>query len=325
MLRLMSGYIVTQAIYCAAELRVADQLLDGPRSVEELAGLAPCSVEHLRRLMRALATLGVFRYARGRFSLTPLGDLIRHDRPDGLWPVASLFGNEMYEALTSLSSSVRSGQPWTSQRLGASMWDYFAAHPQRGRVFDEALAALGVDEVSTIVDAYDFADAHTVIDVGGGNGALLHAILERHPRARGVLFEAPNVIDRTERANLDSDLLRRCDYKRGDFFGEIAPGGDVYILKHVLHDWNDEDSLRILRSCRAALSARARLLIIEAFVDRPSERRQADWMSLGIMTACGGKERTAAELHELCIAARMKPVRVITTQSPISIMEVQRA
>jgi hypothetical protein len=325
MLRLMSGYFVTQAIRCAAELRLADELEGGPKSAEELAEAAGCSVPHLRRLLEALAGVGVFTRSNGRFALTALGDFIRYGRPDGLWPVASLFGDEMYEALMALTSSVRSGRLATSSRVGASLWDYFAAHPERGRVFDEALGALGRDEVAAIVEAYDFSAAHTVVDVGGGNGALLRAILERHAHARGVLFETPGVVDRSERSSDDSGRLARCDRARGDFFAEIVPGGDIYVLKHVLHDWSDEDALRILRSCRAALSARARLLIIEIFLDRPSAYRPADWMSLGIMTAFGGKERTSAELHELCVAAGLAPGRVISTDSPASIMEAQRA
>lgn len=321
MLRLLTGHFVSQAVYCAAELELADKLADGPKSAPELAELAGCSPAHLQRLLAALASIGVFGSRNGRYHLTPLGERIRRDRPDSLWPVASWFGSEMYGALGSLLATVRSGRPAGAGPAGLPTWQYLEQNPSRSAVFDAMVDAACRAETEALASAYDFSDAGTIVDVGGGTGAALAAILGRHPHARGVLFDLPQVVARASADPRFAPLRERCSFEAGDFFAELPNRGDLYLLRHVLHDWNDGDCLRILRSCRASLPRSARLLVVESLVDEGNAGGAAKWSDLGVMTLFGGEERTRAAYDRLLADAGYRVTSATPVVADVALLE----
>ena len=264
LLSLISGYWVTQAIYAAAELGLADLLGRKGRAVEDLAQLSHTNPDALYRLLRALASVGIFTETQPRhFALTPMAVLLRDDTPGNLRAFSRFQGDAWHWGCWGdIVASVRSGQPATLSRYQSPhCFDYLSKHPVSAQVFDAAMAGYASQAHAAILDAVDFGDARLIVDVGGGQGRLLATILAAWPKARGVVFDQAAVIAQAPAVVDEFGVQSRCDIQSGDFFKAVPRGGDVYLLSAVLHDWSGDDAARKLRVVRAAMS----VAIIEAF------------------------------------------------------------
>ncbi|MBL8796931.1 MAG: methyltransferase [Planctomycetia bacterium] len=318
----MAGYWYTQAIYVAAQLRLADLLTDGPKAADELAPATGTSARPLYRLLRALASVEIFAEdSQRRFSLTPLAECLRSEVPGSLWSMAILRGGLQYEAWGQLLHSVQTGQSAFEKLHGLPIFEYFQQHAEDGKLFDAAMTGVHGRETAAMLDAYDFSDIGTLADIGGGNGSVLTAILQKYPAMQGILFDLPGVVERA-RANLEaSGLSDRCRVVGGNFFEAVPPGADAYLMRHIIHDWDDEKSLTILRNCRKAMGGAEKLLVVEGVVLPDNQPSISKFFDLAMMVLPGGMERTEDEYRRLSEAAGFRLTRIVPTKTWISVIE----
>jgi hypothetical protein len=326
MRRLLTSYWLTQILHVAARLGLADLLKEGPRSADDLAAATRTHPRSLYRLLRALASVGVFAEEdRHRFSLTPLADCLRSDVPGSLRAMAIMCGEERYQAWGELLHSVRTGQPGFEKLQGQSVFDFLHQHPEQARVFDEAMAGLHDRETAAMLDAQDFTGVQVLADIGGGNGSMLGAVLQRYPAMRGLLFELPGVIERAQ-ANLQAlGLAGRCRVIGGDFFASVPAGADTYSLRHVLHNWSDEKATLILKNIHQALGRGGRLLVVESVIPPGNEPVHAKLLDLAMLVMGGGQERTGEEFQRLYEAAGFRLTRIVPTAAEVSVIEGVKA
>ena len=275
--RLVDGFRVTQAIHAAVDLGIPDLLAEGERSADELAEASGADSSALYRLLRALASLGVLHEDDGhRFSLTQLGDPLRGDVPGSLRGWVRLMGRDyLWSSWGNLANAVRNGENSFRSLYGSDVWRWRAAHPEESAIFDEAMMSLTAGANASILAAYDFGRFGTVVDVGGGNGTLLASILAAHPATRGIVFDQEHVVSGVERVLQTAGVADRCEVVAGSFFSSVPSGGDAYVLKSIIHDWEDEESAAILRTCREAMGPNAVLLVIERDLGPPNENAAA--------------------------------------------------
>ncbi|MCE9545940.1 MAG: methyltransferase [Planctomycetia bacterium] len=320
--RLIVGYWTTQSIYLAARLGIADLLREGPRPVEELAQACSADPDALYRLLRALASVGVFAEIEGKqFQLTPLAEPLRSDVPDSQWALAIMNGEEMFPAWCNAMHSMRTGKSAFTDLHGKPLFDYLADKPEKARVFDEAMTGIHGHETAAVLDAYDFSGIGVLADVGGGNGSNLAAALQRYPKMQGMLVDLPHVVARAKARVEAAGVLDRCRLVGGNFFESIAPGADAYIFRHIIHDWNEEECLTILRNCHKAMSPTSKLLVIETVIPPGNGPFMGKFLDLAMMIVPGGKERTAAEYETLYTAAGFKLTRIVPTSCEVSVVE----
>jgi len=327
LLAMLDGGRVVQALYATAALGIADALGSGTKDGGALAAAVGAEAASLRRLLRALVSLGVVdEELEGRFRLTPLGALLRADVPDSLRAAVLLYGGRRHwTSWGRLTDSVRTGKP----AFGAPAPDVFVEmarrDPEGAALFNDAMTALSGPVRAAVLDAYDFSRFRSVVDVGGGHGALLSSLLIAHPDLRGVLFDIAPVIDGARAPIAAAGLADRCELVAGDMFAAVPRGGDAYLLKWVVHDWDDEASVRLLTRCREAMAAHARLLIVERVVPEAGaavETARASFLSdLNMLVLSGGRERSEAEYRGLLSAAGLDLVRIVPTTTPSCILE----
>lgn len=322
MRRMITGNWMSQAVYVAAKLRIADRLVDGAQPVELLAEATGTHARTLYRLLRALASAGVFTEAGPRrFGLTPAAETLRSDVPGSLWAMAIMMGEEHYHAWGGLLESVRTGKTAFDRLYGKPVFAYLAEHPEKARVFDAAMTAIHGRETPAVLDAYDFSDIGVVADIGGGNGSNLIGMLGRYPAMRGILFDLPHVVERAASDLKAAGLADRCELIGGSFFKPIPVQADAYHLRHIIHDWDDEDSLRILRNIRQAMPPQGRLLLVEHVLpagDAPSSGKLLD---LNMLVMPGGIERTEDEFRRLYELAGFRLNRVVPALDDLSVIE----
>ncbi|MFC5740525.1 methyltransferase [Dyella tabacisoli] len=322
LLQMITGYWVTQALYVAAKLGVADLLDNGPRSLDELAAATHTDATLLQRLLRALASVGVFTEAQpGSYALTPLAALLRSDTPDSMRPQAIMHGEEQYSAWGDFLHNVKTGGTAFEKQFGMSYFGYLAQHPEADRVFNQAQVGYSKEVVGAVVAAYDFSPFNTIVDVGAGYGALLTAILRGQPNARGILFDQPHVADAAKEPLALAGVAERCSTVGGDFFVKVPAGGDAYVLSLLLHDWDDERSVTILRHCREAMPAHAKLLIVELVLLPGEEPFFGKWLDLHMLVLLGARERTVSEFEALFHASGFELSRIVPTSSGLSVVE----
>jgi hypothetical protein len=323
LLRMMTASWLSQAIYAAAKLELADRLAGGPQHPDELAQAADADPKAVYRLLRALAGFGIFvEDEAGRFSLTPMGELLGSDRPDSVRSLAVMMGEELYQAWGSLLYSVRTGQPAFEQVFGKTLFDYLKSTPESGATFDACMGTIHGAESDSVVAAYDFDSCRTVVDVGGGVGSLLQAVLRSCPDVRGVLFDLPEVIERAQESVTTAGLDGRCELVSGSFFDSVPAGGDIYLLRHVIHDWDDEKAANVLRNCRQAMPDHGRLLVVETIIPPGNEPGVGKVLDLNMLVVVGGQERTRAEFESLFASAGLHLKQIIPTSVPrLSILE----
>lgn len=320
--RMMVAYRSLQPIYVAAKLGIADLVTEIPKTADELAHLTKAHAPSLRRLLLMLSSVGIFAEdAAGRFRATPLGELLRRDHPQSLRSMAVMFGSAFFwRPWGELYDTVLTGQPAFDRVYGISLFDYLSTHSEDAAIFNEAMTSASARDIPAILAAYDFSIFERIVDVGGGHGALLHAILSANPRLHGVLADLPAVV--AGAAALRSEpTAQRCSIVATDFFESVPEGADGYLMKTIIHDWNDEDALKILRNCRRAIRRHGRLLLIEWVLKRPNEPDPGRGLDMQMLVQFTGRERTEADFEALLCAAGFSLKRVIPTSGPTSIVE----
>jgi len=318
--RLVAGYQVSQAVHVAAVLGIADLLADGPRTSDELADATGTDPDALFRLLRALVAVEIVEADGDRtFTLGRLGQGLRSDAPDSLAGWAAFVGRKFYwDAWAHLIDSVRTGENAFRIAHGTSVWKHRERHPDDSVAFDRGMAAMTRRVIGALLDAYDFGRFGTIVDVGGGNGALLAAIIDRHPSVKGVLFDQPHVVSGAESA-----LAGRCTVVGGDFFAEVPAGGDAYVLKWIVHDWEDEEARAILRVCRGAMADDAVLLVVERVLEGPNDEPFSRFSDLNMLVGPGGRERTLDEFEALLEDAGFRLVGCCPTASDFCVIEAE--
>jgi SAM-dependent methyltransferase len=323
---MIMGFRVTQMLHVAARLNLADHVAAAPQSADGLAALTGAEPSALRRLMRALTSLGIFSETDGSFALTPLGQLLRCDAPRSLNRIALLYGEEwLWSVYGRMLHSVQTGEPAFAAVHGMPFYAFLDAHPVPAAQFHSAMSAYSHIEATAIVDACRFAPGSTVVDVGGGDGTLLALLLRAHPSLRGVLFDQPAVIPAAQRVLAESGVAARARAVGGDFFSELPSAGDVYLLKSVLHNGPDPDAERILRCCGRAMAPGSRLLVAEHIVPADGRPSEGTLFDINMLVVAGGRERTEGEYRQALARTGFLVKRVIPTQSPLSILEAERA
>jgi hypothetical protein len=321
--RLITGFRVSQAVHVAVVLGISDLLADGPLAVAELAERTGSHERSLYRLLRALATAGVYQELDGqRFGSTPLGDGLRTDAAGSAAGQAAFIGSPAYwQAWSALLHSVRTGENAFRAVHGQDVWAYRADHPDEGGSFDAAMTSMSRYVAGATLDAYDFGRFGTVVDVGGGRGALLAAILGRWPDLRGVLFDQPHVLAEAPSLLDSAGVAGRCRIVTGSFFDAVPAGGDAYLLKSIIHDWPDAESVAILRNCRRAMAPEATLLLVERVIAGPNHGFDAAFSDLNMLVSPGGQERSTAEYAALLAAADLHLTRAVPTASEVTVIE----
>ena len=321
-MRLINGYQVSQALHVVAVLGIADLLATGPRSSDDLAQATGTDAGSLYRAMRALAAVAVFHESADRhFSLTPMGTCLQSDATDPAAPWAVFIGRPyIWQAWSSLLHSVRTGETAFPAVHGSTVWEYRTKHPEEGAMFDAAMTALSKDIAAAFVATYDFAPFSCVVDVGGGQGALLGGILAANPALHGVVFDQPHVVARARPGLERQGVAERCVVAAGNFF-ESVPWGDLLILKAILHDWEDDEAHAILRTCRKAVGGAGKLLVIERVLAEPNEGPDAKFADLNMLVGAGGRERSADEFASLLASAGFLLTRIMPTSSRMAIVE----
>lgn len=320
------GPLLTQALYVAARLGVADLLAGGPRPVSELAEATATHERSLYRVLRSLAGASVFREtAENVFGLTPLAELLRADAPGSMRNGIIFMGEHWHQQVWSnMMHSVRTGQPAWGHTHGSEVFEYFAANPEQAEIFNGAMTDMSVATAPAVVEAYDFSGLGTLADIAGGHGYLLSQIIKATPGLSGVLFDVPQVIEGAGALLAREGVSERVERVAGDFFASV-PRADAYIMKHIIHDWDDERAATILRNINAAMGPDGRVLIVETVVPGGDEPHYSKLLDLEMLTSPGGAERTAEEYAALLASAGLRLSRIIPTRSPFSIVEATRA
>lgn len=321
--RLFHGYRLTQAIYVAAELGIADLLAGGPRAADDLAGATGAHAPSLYRVLRLLASAGVFAETDdGRFVLTPMAEALRRDAPEPVRASVLLNGRQaLWRSWGHLLHTVRTGETAFDRVHGVGFFGYHRAHPEERALFDHLMAAQTAPAAQAVAAAYDFSGVRTLVDVGGGRGALALAILAAHPHLRGIVFDQPAVAADAREAIAAAGLADRCAAVGGDFFAAVPDGGDAYLLKFVLHDWDDERCLAILRACRRAITPGGRLLVVELLIPPGNAPSFAKVQDVNMLVNLGGRERTEREYGALFAAAGFALGRTIPARGELHVIE----
>lgn len=320
--QMITGYWVSQCIYVAAELGIADRVHDGVRSVEDLAAATGTRPDLLFRLLRALASVGIFAEQTPRqFTLTPLAECLRTGVPGSQRAMARMMGDDHYRAWGHLLHALRTGENAYELEFGKPIFDDLAEQPEKAKIFDEAMTGIHGRETSAILDAYDFSGIKVLADIGGGNGSKITAILQAYPQLQGILFDLPHVVERASANIANAGLTSRCQLIGGDFFRAVPAGADAYAMRHIVHDWNDERSLTILRNCHAVMQPGNKLLLVESVIPPGNDPCFGKLLDLTMMLIPGGKERTEDEYRELYDQAGFELTRVVPTRSDVSVIE----
>ncbi len=326
-LDLVVGFWSACAVATTARLGIADRLAGGPRTAAELAAELGLDADALFRLLRAVSSLGMLSRERdGRFGLTAAGEPLRSNVPGSQRAlIASELDTAHYLPWGSLEESVRTGRPVFEKVFSMKTWEYYRdRNPGEGRLFSENMTAMSQIETQGILAAYSFGGARRIVDVGGAHGAFLAAALQQAPKARGVLFDQPQVVAEANRVLGQFGVADRVQCIAGDFFGELPREGDVYLLKHILHDWSDEDCGRILRRVREAMASDGRVVVAELpLPDQGEATPMGVMLDLNMLVMLGGRERTAAEYAALFEQAGLRLERVIPTTAPIALIEAR--
>jgi hypothetical protein len=327
MLEMIIAAWTSQAITVAAQLGVADALANGPLPIDELAAQVDADADALRRLLRALIGRGIFRQRRdGRYELNALAETLRSDAPVSMACAARFYGSrEQRERWTVLVDAVRSGTAVVPALRGKESFDYFAEQPELAELFNRTMTSISELTDASVVAGYDFSAYPTIVDVGGGHGPLLAAILAGTPGSRGVLYDMPRVVASAESLLRKHNVADRVRIAEGSFFESVPGGGDAYILKNIMHDWPDEKAVQILRNVRAAAGSRATVLLVELVIPMHDRDFPGKWADLEMLLNLGARERTPAEYRDLLSQAGFRMTRVVQTASPLSVVEARAA
>jgi O-methyltransferase domain/Dimerisation domain len=322
LMHLAVGYWISQALFATAKLGVADILAEGPKTAAELADKTAVNSDALNRVLRALATEKVFLETDdGRFALTPLSDHLRSNAQPSILPYVLMFSSDWHwRVWGQFFQTIRTGKPAFDQVFGSSVFEYLAGHDDDAQVFNAAMTSRSNHEDSAVAAAYEWPAAGKIVDVGGGRGSQLVSILDSVSNARGIVFDLPRVIEAAAEMIQKADLTTRCE--AGDFFQQVPVGGDVYLLKKVIHNWDDDRSRVILGNCRSAMNQGARVVLVEHVLPGRNEPSWSKWLDLEMLNLHqGGRERSEAEFAALLSSAGLAKSRVFSTPVGVSLIE----
>ena len=323
LLPMITGSIISQAIYVAAKLRIADLLSDGPKSCDELAASVGVHSPTLYRVLRALASLEIFAEVKdSHFELTPLAEPLQSDVPGSLRAAAILYGEEWWwRPFGELLYSVETGKPAFDQIFGMDVYEYFGKNPESTAIYYEAMSAGASQRSADVMAAYDFSAIERIVDVGGGYGSLTAAILKAYPGMRGVVYDLPHATETAKRVIVEEGVADRCEVVSGDFFKGVPGGGDAYILERIVHDWDDDHAIAILRNCRGAMDGGGKLVVIERIISPGPQSSLSKLADVATSSIATGRMRTQAEHRALLTDAGLMVTNVIPTKSPFTIIE----
>jgi hypothetical protein len=321
---MITAFRVSDLVATAAEFRLADHLADGPKSSSELARACGVHPETLHRVLRALARIEILQQTDdGRFALAPLGEPLRSDQPESLYRMARLWGSDLFKLTwMRLPHSVRTGQSAQEHLYGLRQFDYLATQPEVAAIFNDGMLAGTLTVGAAVVDAYDFTGVRAIVDVGGGSGALAATVLRAYPAMRGIVFDLPFCQEGAVEYLASAGVANRCAFVGGDFFESVPTGADTYLLKFILHDWEDERCARILQSCRASVAPGAKLLVVESVLPPDGgPLTDAVFGDVTMIVHTGGRERTQAEYAALLLGAGFRLTRVVPTRVAQNVIE----
>ena len=323
LLRLINGFQASQVLHTLTVLGIPDLIGSGRRSSADLAEATGSDPLAMYRLLRAAAAIGVFDEDQSKaFAVTPLGEGLRSDAARSLTGWAALMGtSNFWQNWGQLRDSVRTGQTGWHLRHGVDPWTYRAEHPEEGKAFDRAMVSLTSQQAAAVATSYDFSPFRTIVDVGGGRGALLAEILQRHPKSAGVLFDQPHVVATAPEMLREQGVADRCRVEGGSFFDSVPAGGDAYIMKSVIHDWYDPEARRILETCRRATGDGSILLLVETVLAPPNQGPETKLGDVNMLINPGGLERSSEDFEALLATAGFKLKRVLPTQGTFSLLE----
>ena len=323
LLDMIFGFMVSRSVAVAAQLGVADHLRAGPRGADELAGVVGADPRSLYRLLRALSGAGVFAEgADGRFGLTPLSELLRSDAPESLRAFALTLADEVNFAMwAELPYAIKSGKPVVPHKLGMLWFDWLEQHPVKAKEFNDAMTSFSASGATAVLAAYDFSGIKKLVDVGGGHGLLLASVLSKYSNMKGVLYDAPAVVAGAKELLAAHGVADRCETVGGDFLASVPAGGDAYILKHIIHDWSDEECTTILKHCHAGTREGGKVLIVEMVIPGPNVPSLSKFLDLQMMVFLTGRERTESEYRQLLERSGFELTRIVDTPSPYSVIE----
>ncbi|WP_373526941.1 methyltransferase [Nostoc sp.] len=320
------AYWMSRCVYVVAKLGIADLLKDGSQHCDALAAVTNTHSDALYRILRALASVGIFAEIKPRcFSLTTLADCLQSNAAESVRAIAILRGEEhYYKAWGNLMSSLQTGESAFEHLYGMDLFEYNDQNPTQGEIFDRAMAES--EETNPLVlAAYDFSSISNLVDIGGGKGSLLASILQAYSNMKGVLFDRPDVIERAKNS-WDLAVMNRCQFVGGDFFENIPMAADAYILKHIIQDWDDQRASAILQRCHQAMNEQGRLLVIDFVIPPGNEFYGSKFIDINMLIMCpGGRIRTEEEFQKLFESAGFNITRIIPTESEVSIIEAVKA
>jgi ubiquinone/menaquinone biosynthesis C-methylase UbiE len=325
-LGLIGGYQVSQAVYAAAALKLPDLINAGVDTSDDLAAQANAVPDRVHRLLRSLASFGLFTQTGPRsWALTPAGHTLRSDIPGSLHAMALMWNEEHYDAFRGLVDAVRNDRAAFDQRFGTDWWAYLAEHPESSAKFQAAMGNIGKKVHAAAVEAADLADARELVDVGGGAGGLTAAFLARYPQLHATILDLPHVLPAADEVLGAAGVRDRAELVAGNFFESVPAGGDVYLLAMILHDWTDDQAVRLLRAIRSEIPPTGRLLIIDAVLPPGDTPHFGKLLDLTMMAMLPGRERTEEEFADVLARAGFELERVIETAAPTSLIEARPA
>jgi len=332
LMSMITGFMPARVVHVAAQLGLAELLANGAKSTQTLAQETRTHALSLRRLLRALASLGLTdEIAPDQFILTAAGAHLQSNVPGSLRNLALMFGGvQSWDSWGDLLHSVQTGEAAIQHLYGLNSFQYLAAHPEQATIFNDAMSEITRQVAGAVAAAYDFSRFHTIVDVGGGNGTLIIAILLESPTLRGIIFDLPTGSAKAAQQIAAAGVADRCEIVVGDFFNSVPTGADSYILKSIIHDWDDDHSVTVLKNCRRAMSSSGRLLLVERVMPArmeasPSHQRMA-MIDMNMLVVPGGRERTEVEYRALFAAAgfalvHIFPLAALLDKSDVSIIE----
>jgi hypothetical protein len=326
LMQLLSGAWVTQSIATAARLGIPDALAAGPRTVDEIAAKVGADRGATKRLLRMLGGIGVFTAENGRYGLNAVSERLREETPGSLKHmfIAETDGVH-WRSWEKVVDAVRTGLPRPKPVFGKAAFDYYSEHQDEGEQFGRAMANISGFAAKSVLDSYDFGGLKTIMDVGGGNGSMVRTILEKYPQARGIVADLPYIEEQANAAIAAAGLAGRCRFEPTDFFKAVPSGADGHVLKFILHDWNDDECVQILRNCRAAIAPGGRLMVLEVIVPDTPGSDFSHMMDMNMLVMTGGMERTAKEYEALLARGGFRLARIVGGESPFSVIEATPA
>ena len=323
LMQMIFGFSLSRSISVAAQFGIADHLTDGAKTADELAQKIGLHARSLYRMLRALASVGIFSEdAEKRFSLTPLAEMLRSDHPQSLRAFAHMMAGEVtFKTWQGLAYGVQTGERAFDHLFGAPAFDWYQQNAEEGKIFNDAMTSMSLGSGGAVVASYDFSGINKIVDIGGGHGYLLAAILGKYPSMQGVLFDLPYVMEDAKKILAANGIVDRCEIATGSFFETAPAGADAYIMKHIIHDWSDEECIKILSHCRAGMNEGGKVLVAEMVLPEGNAPAVSKFLDLQMLLVLPGCERTATEYRALFAKAGLEVTRIIPTPSPYSVIE----